>query len=189
MLEDLHDALATVNLCLRLGVEVRPELRERRQLPKLGEVPFELSSNLLHSFELGRGFGIDENILRERVCVIGSAVREGLFFYADPIDQFISVNGKRFRVVGVLTEKGERRSDDDSIIVPYYTGADRLGLESFSGVEIQADARSSKHVELASKQIRELLYARHPRIPFDPEAEDFDQAVIALNALINAETE
>src|SRR5262249_58636581 len=52
LFEDLDDALATVNLCLRLGIQLRAELGERRQLAKLREIALELPCNLLHGFEL-----------------------------------------------------------------------------------------------------------------------------------------
>ena len=54
LLEDLHDALAAVDLRLRLGVEVRAELRERRQFAELREVALELPGDLLHRLELRR---------------------------------------------------------------------------------------------------------------------------------------
>src|SRR5262249_44815825 len=53
LLEDLHDALASVDLRLGLGIKFRAELRERRELSKLGEIPLELSGHLLHGFQLG----------------------------------------------------------------------------------------------------------------------------------------
>ena len=54
LLEDLHDALAAVDLRLRLGIQFRAELREGRQFPELGEVALELSGDLLHGFDLRR---------------------------------------------------------------------------------------------------------------------------------------
>jgi putative ABC transport system permease protein len=130
-----------------------------------------------HDFTAGRPFSIDENILRERVCVLGSETAETLFFFSDPIDQFISIGGKRFRVVGVLAEKGGRHSGDDVIVIPFFTAIDRMGQDFSRGLEMQAEARSAKHVALASRQIRELIMARHPRIPYDEEAEDFEQPI------------
>ena len=54
LFEDLDDALATVDLRLRLSIQLRAELGERRQLSELGEVTLELPGNLLHRFELRR---------------------------------------------------------------------------------------------------------------------------------------
>ena len=130
-----------------------------------------------HVFTKGRPFSIDENILRERVCVLGSETSESLFFFTNPIDQFISIGGKRFRVVGVLEAKGGRHSGDDVIVIPFLTAIDRMGQDFQWRLELQAEARSAKHVPLASKQIREIIMARHPRIPVDEEAEDFEQPI------------
>ena len=40
-----------------------------------------------------------------KVCVLGSAVAEELFGFADPVDKTITVNGTPFRVVGVYESK------------------------------------------------------------------------------------
>jgi hypothetical protein len=42
LLEDLHDALATVDLRLRFGIQIRAELREGGQFPKLRKLALEL---------------------------------------------------------------------------------------------------------------------------------------------------
>src|SRR5258705_2399594 len=54
LLENLHDPFAAIDLRLRLGVEVRTELRERREFPELSKIALELSGHLLYSLELGR---------------------------------------------------------------------------------------------------------------------------------------
>ena len=53
LLEYFDDALATIDLRLRLGIEFRTELSEGREFSKLREVTFQLSGNLFHGFELG----------------------------------------------------------------------------------------------------------------------------------------
>ncbi len=40
-----------------------------------------------------------------KVCVLGSAVAEELFGFADPVDKTITVNGTPFRVIGVYESK------------------------------------------------------------------------------------
>ena len=52
LLEQLDDALPAIDLRLRRGIQLRAELRERRQLPKLCEVSLELPGHLLHGLEL-----------------------------------------------------------------------------------------------------------------------------------------
>src|SRR5580692_13184727 len=53
LLEDLDNALAAVDLRLRLGIKFRAELGEGCQFAELSEVTLELSSNLFHGLKLG----------------------------------------------------------------------------------------------------------------------------------------
>lgn len=54
------------------------------------------------------------------VCILGSDFEKGLFKDLNPIDQFISVRGAKFRVIGVLKEKGSTfgNSQDLRVLVP-----------------------------------------------------------------------
>src|SRR4029077_12041345 len=54
LLENFHNASATIDLRLRFFIEVGAELSEGRQLAELGKIPFELSGHLLYGLELGR---------------------------------------------------------------------------------------------------------------------------------------
>jgi putative ABC transport system permease protein len=121
-------------------------------------------------FVQGQSFTIEDNVMRERVCVLGSQTKYDLFYEANPIDQFILISGKRFRVVGYLEEKGGNRwmNADSTVIIPYLTGAERLGMDRVD--EITMQVRDTSLADLASRQVRETLRARHPRIP-QPEGE------------------
>ncbi len=52
--------------------------------------------------------------------VIGSDIADALFPFVDPIDKEISLDGRRFRVIGVLQRKGKFlfRSMDNFVLVP-----------------------------------------------------------------------
>ena len=52
LVEELDDALATVDLALRGGIEVRAELRERGQLAELRQIALQPSRYLLDGFHL-----------------------------------------------------------------------------------------------------------------------------------------
>lgn len=58
---------------------------------------------------------------KSHVCVIGTYIQKELFDGQDALGENISVNGKRFTVIGVLEEKAdsEERSGDDCIYIPY----------------------------------------------------------------------
>ena len=54
LLENFHDALAALELRLRLGVEVGTELRERRQFAELRQVALDAAGHLFHRLDLRR---------------------------------------------------------------------------------------------------------------------------------------
>src|SRR5215470_12210333 len=64
-----------------------------------------------------------------RVIVLGKTVAERLFPGIDPIGETIRVRNLPFRVVGVLSEKGQSmvgQDQDDVAIVPYTTAQRKL---------------------------------------------------------------
>jgi len=69
---------------------------------------------------LGRnftGFDIDNNAY---VCVVGSDFEKGLLKDVNPIDKTISIRGAKFKVIGVLKEKGSTfgNSQDLRVLIP-----------------------------------------------------------------------
>jgi putative ABC transport system permease protein len=118
------------------------------------------------TFEAGGPFTDEDNTSQQRVCVLGSNTKYQLFYEADAIGQYVMVDNKRFRVVGVLKEKGGPRwqRSDDRVIIPFYTAQGRM--TGFDGdMEIAMNVIDSKYADLAATQVRELLHERHPRLP------------------------
>jgi putative ABC transport system permease protein len=73
--------------------------------------------------ESGRNFSsfdIDNNI---NVCVLGSDFQKGLFKDTNPIDKIISMRGAKFKVIGILKEKGSTfgNSQDLRVFIPIQT--------------------------------------------------------------------
>ena len=69
---------------------------------------------------LGRnftGFDVDNNAY---VCVVGSDFEKGLLKDVNPIDKILSIRGAKFRVIGVLKEKGSTfgNSQDLRVLIP-----------------------------------------------------------------------
>lgn len=78
------------------------------------------------------------------VAVIGSRVRDILFPDGqDPMQKFILVNNVPFQVIGVLATKGAlsgNADDDDTIVVPFATGSQRLyGKTNLSWISVLVD--------------------------------------------------
>lgn len=62
-------------------------------------------------------FDVDNNAY---VCIVGSDFEKGLFKDINPIDKVVSIRGAKFRVIGVLKEKGSTfgNSQDLRILIP-----------------------------------------------------------------------
>ncbi|MDQ2922063.1 MAG: ABC transporter permease [Acidobacteriota bacterium] len=74
---------------------------------------------------VSRGRFITDEDLRERsnICVLGQDLVRALFPYEDPLDKELKINGRPFRVVGVMEPLGNflGQSRDNSIFVPITT--------------------------------------------------------------------
>ena len=55
-----------------------------------------------------------------KVAVLGADIVDALFPYLDPIDKEITIDGRRFRVIGVLERKGKFlwESMDNMLLIP-----------------------------------------------------------------------
>ncbi len=74
-----------------------------------------------------------------RVCVLGSGLSLRIFGDIDPVGREIRVNGKRFRVLGVLEPKGKTMfmDNDDLLLLPYWVGG-HLGPDKTDGFLVSA---------------------------------------------------
>jgi putative ABC transport system permease protein len=63
----------------------------------------------------------------QKVAVIGSSTATELFGFASPVGEYILIQGTRYKVVGVLAEKGSSTtgSNDEVVMIPQ-TSAERL---------------------------------------------------------------
>jgi putative ABC transport system permease protein len=79
----------------------------------------------VQSSYVSRGRFIVDEDLRERsnICVLGQDLVRALFPYEDPLDKELKINGRPFRVVGVMEPLGNflGQSRDNSIFVPITT--------------------------------------------------------------------
>jgi putative ABC transport system permease protein len=68
----------------------------------------------------GRNFTAFDITNNAYVCVVGSDMEKGLLKDVNPIDKIISVRGARFRIIGVLKEKGSTfgNSQDLRVLIP-----------------------------------------------------------------------
>ncbi|MBP1607577.1 MAG: hypothetical protein H6Q08_2951 [Acidobacteria bacterium] len=109
-----------------------------------------------------------------KVAVLGSTVRDMLFGEgADPTGQTIRVRNQPFKVVGVMSSKGQGtggEDQDDAVYVPYTTVQKKLlGITHINNITISAVTANS--VATVSDGVTTLLRARH-RI-YQGDTDDF----------------
>lgn len=98
---------------------------------------------------------------RSAVAVIGVDTATELFGHADVTGNTVYVQGRPFRIVGVLESKGSSsgRSSDDTLLIPF-TLAQRM-LSSTSITTFYASAASAESVSDAQRHIENYLYKRY----------------------------
>lgn len=102
-----------------------------------------------------------------RVCVIGKTIADNLFAGADPVGQTLRIRNLPFRVLGVLSTKGQSQygqDQDDTVIVPYTTAQKKmLSISHIQSAMVSAISPAATFT--AEKQITELLRQRHRIAP------------------------
>lgn len=111
------------------------------------------------------------------VCVIGKTIREELFGNRQAVGQWLRINDRRFRVVGVLAKEGQSIGTgfDELVIVPV-ASAQAL-FDSYSLFRILIEAHSEQAMHQAVDEVRNILKMRH-------EGEE-DVTVITQDSVVN----
>ncbi|HXG64955.1 MAG TPA: ABC transporter permease [Blastocatellia bacterium] len=129
----------------------------------------------IRAWPVGEGEFFTEADVRTaaRVAVLGKTVADNLFAGADPIGQTLRIRNLPFRVVGILSPKGQNQigqDQDDTVIIPYTTAQKKL--LSITHVSMaMVSAISPEATFTAEQQIAELLRQRHRLAP--NEEDDF----------------
>jgi len=98
-----------------------------------------------------------------RVAVVGETVSRELFAGGDPVGQTVRVRNLPFRVVGVLSPKGQTQwgqDQDDTVLIPYTTAMKKL-LSTPYVSQAYVSASSSAATFEAESQISGILRQRH----------------------------
>ena len=100
-----------------------------------------------------------------RVIVLGKSVADKLFPGLDPIGETIRLRNLPFRVVGVLSAKGQSmvgQDQDDTAVIPFTTAQRKLlGQQIPSINQAMVSAISQEASGVTQRQITELLRQRH----------------------------
>jgi putative ABC transport system permease protein len=113
--------------------------------------------------ESGSAFSQREVDTAADVCLIGYTVIQNLFGDGDPVGKVIRVKNLPFRVIGVLTSKGQSafgQDEDNVLIIPYTTVQKKIaGIDWLNFM--MASAVSQDAINPAENQIASLLRERH----------------------------
>jgi len=126
----------------------------------------------------GRFLNAEDVQKRRRVVFLGNTVARKLFGTAPAVGQPVRIGGLTFEVIGVLAEKAQLSSyfwpDAMSVFVPYTT-VRQLFYQDYLDYLVYQSTNVSQQ-ELALRQVRGVLAARHG---FDPRDERAVRADLA----------
>lgn len=120
----------------------------------------------IRDWELKDGVVFSENDVNgaAKVCLLGQTVVDNLFTAGDnPIGKTIRFNKIPFKVIGVLSEKGENafgQDQDDIILTPYTTVQKRILAITYIQ-NIYASANDENSTTAATLEITEILRNSH----------------------------
>lgn len=125
-----------------------------------------LSSSYLNvedaKLELGRFINIEEEAQVKKVAVIGSKIKDELFNNINPIGKRIKINKEKFRIIGVIEERGSSgfQNQDNQIFISLYT-AQKLMLGINHIGFIRAKVSEDKDLDIIKEKIGMVLRERH----------------------------
>ncbi len=150
---------------------------ESRAIHTLGVTP---DARVVRNFSVQSGRFINPRDLRERrkIAVIGASVKDKLFGPYPAVGKSIRINGKAFKVAGVMTAKGEQNSwhtslDDDKILIPYTTAKILTGHRYPS--YLQLHPTTSIPYEEVEERLTRMVLENHET--------DFEDAIGIYSAL------
>ena len=113
----------------------------------------------------GRRFTKGEDRAGKSVCILGSTVRDDLFGGQDPIGKSIRLHKISFRVVGILSSKGQSNfgtDQDDIVLIPLRTFQRRIaGNTDINTIMVSAQegvstAKVQKDIEVLMRERRHI---------------------------------
>ena len=132
----------------------------------------------------GRFFTAAEVEHSALLAVLGAEVQEAIFPKEDPLGKDITVDGLRYRVVGVLEKKGAQFgwSPDNKVVLPYGSFERQYGAEARrNGVHLSVVPHRPEDMDRVIEKSVAFLRARR-KVPFN-KPNDF--AVVTPDQLIS----
>lgn len=110
------------------------------------------------------------------VCVLGHKIKDELFGNRSPLGETVRIGDRRFRIIGVLSQKGQSVGLDmsDIVVIPVATAQSLFNSSSL--FRIMVEARDRDAIASARKSILRIIRDRH-------DGED-DITVISQDAVL-----
>jgi len=136
--------------------------------------------------DIGNTFSFSDEHSGRAVCILGSTVRNDLFGEEDPIGEIIRLGRISFKIIGVLSSKGQSNfgtDQDDIILIPIRAFQRRISGNTDVSM-IFASTKNGVSTDKARLDIERLLRERR-RIP--PGKED-DFHVVDMQEIVSTVT-
>ena len=140
---------------------------------------------------MGRGLPKDQAGRSRSFALLGSKLKTELFGGRNPLGQFIRVGGMRFRVVGVMEEKGQMLGFDldDMVFIPVDKALSLFNRDGLMEIDV-VFGESTTSVEMA-EAVRQTLIDRHGNEDFtlvtqDEMLKSLDKILQVLTAAVGA---
>ncbi|MCQ4165445.1 ABC transporter permease [Tahibacter harae] len=141
----------------------------------------------------GRFLTDSDNRTRRRVAVVGEEVRQKMGMPANPVGEYIEINGEWVKIVGLMEPKGDAFgvSQDDYVLLPYDTMQSLIGNQNQSDIQILLTVEDLTAAGEIRQRITRLLRASHKLE--DNQEDDFkiqspEQLLSSFSDFINAIT-
>jgi putative ABC transport system permease protein len=115
----------------------------------------------------------EDDIIRPRqLAVLGSLIKSSLFGQSNAVGEFIHIGGQRFRIVGVLAEKGQfvGQSLDEMVYIPTSSAMQLFNRESLMEIDVFYHENTSSTV--VADKVKQQLIRRHGREDFTIVTQD-----------------
>ncbi len=95
------------------------------------------------------------------VCVIGQTIKNQIFIQQKALGQWLRINDRRFRVIGVLASEGESIGVDfdEIVVIPVASAQALFNTESLFRILVEAKSKSAMYK--AVTDIGKIIKARH----------------------------
>jgi len=119
----------------------------------------------------GASFTEEDVNAAAKVCLVGQTVVDNIFADDNPVGKIIRFNKIPFKIIGVLSVKGENafgQDQDDIILAPYTTVQKRILAIPYVQ-NIYASAIDENSTEQASDEVSQILRTAHKLKPGDED--------------------